>query len=330
MANATAKEQHVDVDGRELRLRNLDKLMYARPRFTKGDVVDYYSDLAPVLVPHLRGRPLTLKRWPDGIDGHFFYEKQCPQHRPDWVHTLDIPSERSGVIHYCTVDDAATLVWLANLATLELHPLLQRAPAFDRPTALVFDLDPGPPAGVLDAGRVAIVLRELLDAQGYTPLVKTSGGKGIHVLAPLDGTQTFDDTKAFAHAAAQALERVDGEHVVSSMRKELRHGKVLVDWSQNDEHKSTVAPYSLRARPGPTVSTPIEWEELLHALEHDDATSLTFRPSQVLERVNSLGDLHAALLDGTSTSGAPSPAAPPLADGPHRRIAAQPHTSGRT
>jgi bifunctional non-homologous end joining protein LigD len=291
-------EQHVTVGGHDVRVRNHDKVMYPRSGFTKGDVVDYYRRLAPMLVPHLRRRPITLKRWPDGIEAQFFYEKQCPRHRPDWVATVDIPSERSGVIHYCTVDDAATLVWLANLATLELHPLLQRAPRMDRPTALVFDLDPGPPAGLLDAARVALLLRDVLVDQGYRPLVKTSGGKGIHVLAPPKRGQSFDDTKSFAHALADALERHDDAHVVSSMRKELRRGKVLVDWSQNDEHKSTVAPYSLRAREGangPTVSTPIEWAELEAAVDAADADRLVFTAADVLERVDEHGDLLAAL-----------------------------------
>ena len=291
-------EQHVTIGGHDVRLRNLDKVMYPRSGFTKGDVVDYYRRLAPTLVPHLRRRPITLKRWPDGIDAQFFYEKQCPRHRPDWVATVDIPSERSGVIHYCTVDDAATLVWLANLATLELHPLLQRAPRMDRPTALVFDLDPGPPAGLLDAARVALLLRDVLVDQGYTALVKTSGGKGIHVVAPVKRGQSFDDTKSFAHALADALERHDDANVVSSMRKELRRGKVLVDWSQNDEHKSTVAPYSLRAREGPngpTVSTPIEWAELEAAVDAGDADRLVFTAADVLARVAEHGDLHAAL-----------------------------------
>jgi bifunctional non-homologous end joining protein LigD len=302
-AKTRERERHVEIDGRELRLRNLDKVMYPHCGFTKGDVVEYYDALAPVLVPHLRGRPITLKRWPDGIDAGFFYEKQCPRHRPDWVQTRDMPSERSGVIHYCTVDDRATLAWLANLATLELHPLLMRAPHLDRPTALVFDLDPGPPAGVLDAGRVALVLRDLLDDQDYEPLVKTSGGKGIHVLAPLPRPTTFQETKGFAHAVAQALERARDD-VVSSMRKELRRGKVLVDWSQNDEHKSTVAPYSLRAREtnaGPSVSTPIRWTELEAAIDDGDADALTFTPADVLARVEADGDLHAALT-GTSTA----------------------------
>jgi bifunctional non-homologous end joining protein LigD len=300
VARAAVKDQYVEIEGREVRLRNLDKVMYPASRFRKGDVVDYYRDLAPVLVPHLVRRPITLKRWPDGIADQFFYEKQCPRHRPDWVSTLDIPSERSGVIHYCTVDDAATLVWLANLATLELHPLLMRAPALDRPTALVFDLDPGSPAGIVDAGRVALLLRDVLTDQGYEPLVKTSGGKGIHVLAPVGDALTFDDTKTFARAVAQALEQHEGTNVVSSMRKELRRGKVLVDWSQNDEHKSTVASYSLRAREAegePSVSTPIEWAELEAAVDANDERSLIFTPDDVRARLDGRGDLHRALTE---------------------------------
>jgi bifunctional non-homologous end joining protein LigD len=302
MARATVNEKHVDIDGREVRVRNLDKVMYPKSAYTKGDVVDYYDAVAGVLVPHLRRRPITLKRWPDGIDGQFFYEKQCPRHRPGWVATVDVPSERSGVIHYCTVDDRATLVWLANLATLELHPLLQRAPSLNAPTALVFDLDPGPPAGVIDAGRVALLLRAVLEDQGYVPLVKTSGGKGIHVVSPLDGSVSFDDTKSFARAVAQALEQHESANVVSSMRKELRHGKVLVDWSQNDEHKSTVAPYSLRAREtsdGPTVSTPIEWAELETAIDANDHERLTFTARDVRGRLETMGDIHQALTEGS-------------------------------
>lgn len=284
----------VEVDRRLLRLTNLDKVLYPTERFTKGQVIDYYAHIAPALLTHLARRPLTLKRFPDGVSDDFFYEKQCPRHRPSWVPIIEVPSERSGTIRYCTVDDLPTLMWLANLATLELHPLLSRAPALDQPTAIVFDLDPGPPASILEAAKVALVLRRRLEPMGMEPLVKTSGGKGLHVMVPLRGEASFDTTKDFARAMAQELELDRPDEVVSSMRKELRRGKVLVDWSQNDRHKTTVAAYSLRAGSRPTVSTPITWDELQASLDSGDPRRFVFGPRDVLRRLERVGDLHAA------------------------------------
>lgn len=284
----------IEVDRRLLRLTNLDKVLYPTQRFTKGQVIDYYAHVAPALLAHLARRPLTLKRYPDGVSDEFFYEKQCPRHRPAWVPVIEVPSERSGLIRYCAVDDLSTLMWLANLATLELHPLLWRAPELDRPTAIVFDLDPGPPASVLEAGKVALLLRRRLESTGMQPLVKTSGGKGLHVVLPLPGEASFDTTKDFARLVARELEAEHPEQVVSSMRKELRRGKVFVDWSQNDRHKTTVAAYSLRAGTEPTVSTPITWEEFQAALDSGDPRRFLYGPRDVVRRLERFGDLHAA------------------------------------
>jgi bifunctional non-homologous end joining protein LigD len=266
--------------------------------FTKGQVIDYYARIAEVLVPHLRGRPLTLKRYPNGVAESFFYEKRCPGHRPDWVATAPIWSGRNeGEIDYCLCNERATLIWIAQLASLELHPSLSLAEEIERPTVLAFDLDPGAPADILDCCRVGLRLRELFDGVGLESFPKTSGSKGLQVYVPLNSDVTYERTKPFAHAVAQALERNDPERVVSRMAKELRRGKVLVDWSQNDEHKTTVAVYSLRARERPTVSTPVGWDEVEGALEDEDPGALTFEAPQVLERVAERGDLFAPVLE---------------------------------
>lgn len=283
----------VEVDGRELRLTNLDKVLYPEAGLTKAAVVDYYAKIAPVLLPHVAGRPMTMKRYPDGVDGESFYEKNCPSHRPEWVLTARVPSGRSasGHIDFCVVDDIPTLVWVANLASLELHPYLHVAPQLEQPTMVVFDLDPGPPAGLLEAARVALEVRELLDELDLASLVKTSGGKGIQVYLPLNSPVTYDETGAFARALAQLLERRSPDRVVANMRKDLRVGKVLVDWSQNNAHKTTVGVYSLRARPRPTVSTPVRWEEVEEAVAAGDAARLAFEHDAVIERVEASGDL---------------------------------------
>lgn len=292
----------VHVDGRRLELSNLGKLLVPGTNFTKGALIAYYADVAPVLLPHLQGRPITLKRFPDGIDGTAFYEKRCPGHRPPWLPTVAVRSERSGTIDYCSVRDAATLVWLANLGTIELHPSLARSPRLDQPTTVVFDLDPGPPAGVLEAATVAFSVRDALVATGLSPHVKVSGSKGVHVAARIDDTD-FAATKAFARAVATTLESREPDRVVSSMRKDRRGGKVLIDWSQNDASKTTVAAYSLRARAGPTVSAPVTWAELEAAVAAEAPDRLRFGPDDVRRRIEQLGDLHAALLAAPGKGG---------------------------
>jgi bifunctional non-homologous end joining protein LigD len=266
--------------------------MYPAVGFTKGQVIDYYTRIAPVLLPHLRDRPLTLKRYPNGVEGGHFYEKQCPSHRPSWVRSEAIAME-SKSIDFCICDDLATMVWLANLADLELHPSLSLADDIDRPTAMAFDLDPGEPAGLAECSEVALLLRDTLRELGLTSFAKTSGSKGIQVYVPLnaDGVDYDHGTKVLSHALARHLEAQHPNLIVSQQRKELRRGKVLIDWSQNDEHKTTVCVYSLRARERPTVSTPVAWEEL----EEPDA--LVFEVDDVLERVEQHGDLFAPVVE---------------------------------
>jgi bifunctional non-homologous end joining protein LigD len=291
------REVAVEIEGRRLRLVNLDKVFYPATGFTKGQVIDYYRRVAPALLPHLQGRPLTLKRYPDGVTGPFFYEKRCPAHRPEWVRTEPVWSETAGeTIDFCVVDDLATLVWAANLADLELHTALHRFPDVEHPTALVFDLDPGLPADAVQCCEVALVLRALFDRLGLAAFPKTSGSKGLQVYVPLDGAAGYDATKAFARAVAEGLEGERPDLVVSSMKRALRAGKVLVDWSQNDAHKTTVCVYSLRARDRPTVSTPLRWQEVEEALRRRDAGLVAFDAAAALERVARHGDLFAPLL----------------------------------
>jgi bifunctional non-homologous end joining protein LigD len=287
----------VTVEGRELELSNLDKVLYPRAGFTKGELIDWYARIGEVLLPHLRGRPLTLKRYPEGVEGKHFYEKRCPSHRPEWVTTAKVWSDRhKGEIDYCVVEDLATLVWLANLADIELHTSLSRAEAIERPTALVFDLDPGAPADILDCAQVAIWLRGLFEQLGLNCHPKTSGSKGMQLYVPLNGEVTYEQAKPFARAVAETLERKFPDRVVSQMSKAKRPGRVLIDWSQNDRHKTTVCVYSLRAKERPTVSTPLEWEEAEAALVAGDAEALAFDHAAVLERVEAKGDLFAPLL----------------------------------
>ncbi len=279
----------IQVDGRRLSLTNLDKVIYPEAGFTKAQVIDYYARIAPFMLPHLDGRALTLVRCPDGVDGERFFEKRCPPHHPDWVPEV-------GELNSCEARDLPSLVWLANLAALELHTLQARAAEADRPTAIVFDLDPGPPAGVLDCCRVAIELREILDELGLAAVVKTSGSKGLHLSVPLHTDTTAEHTKAVAHTIGRVMAKRDPRRVVTEMRKDLRPGRVFVDWSQNDQHKTTVAPYSLRIRPRPTVSTPVSWDEIEETLDSRDPDRLTFETGDVLERVQRHGDLYEANL----------------------------------
>jgi bifunctional non-homologous end joining protein LigD len=280
----------VEVEGRRLSLSNLDKVLYPKAGFTKGEVIDYYTRIAPVLLPHLRERPLTLKRYPNCVEGQHFYEKNCPSHRPEWVRT-----ERVDKIAYCICADLPTLVWLANLADLELHPSLSLYDPILRPTVMAFDLDPGPGTGLRECCEVALLLREALSALGLDSYPKTSGSKGIQVYVPLnvEDVDYRGGTKAISNALARHLEAQHPKLIVASQRKDLRAGKVLIDWSQNDEHKTTVCVYSLRARERPTVSTPLAWEEL----ERGDPGGLVFEAGDVLERVQQHGDLFAPVAE---------------------------------
>jgi bifunctional non-homologous end joining protein LigD len=303
-----AKSQQVEVDGRELKLTNLDKILYPKANFSKGEVVDYYAKVAPAMVPHLRGRALTLRRFPEGVDDTdaAFFEKRCPKHRPEWVKTAAVEAgPHAGVIDFCVCEDLPTLVWMAQLASIELHPSLSLAEHPDRPAVLAFDLDPGPPANVVDCCRVALRVRELFDHFGVQCFPKTSGSKGLQVYAPLNNPDvTYEaegadgqGTKPLARAIAQLLEKQTPDLVVSKMKKAERKGKVFVDWSQNHRRKTTIAVYSLRARERPTVSTPVTWEEVERAVKKDDPDSLVFEAPDVLKRIEKQGDLFAPVLE---------------------------------
>src|SRR5579859_781630 len=282
----------IEIQSRRLEVSNLDKVLYPADGFTKGQLIDYYVRIAPVLLPHLRGRPLTMKRYPNGVDGMFFYEKNCPTHRPEWVQTAPIWSEGNNRwMDYCLVQDVATLVWAANLADIELHTSLSLVKDMPRPTMMVFDLDPGPPATIVQCCQVALWLKEFFDRFGLVCLPKTSGSKGLQIYVPLNTKVTYDETKPFAHELARKLERQHPEQVVSDMKKSLRTNKVFVDWSQNDVHKTTICVYSLRAKEHPTVSTPVSWEEVARCLKKEDPELLVFTADQVLKRVEKSGDL---------------------------------------
>jgi bifunctional non-homologous end joining protein LigD len=290
----------VEVEGRQLKLTNLDKVMYPAVGFTKGQVIDYYTRVFPYVFPHLADRPLTLKRYPNGVEGGFFYEKQCPRHRPDWVKTIPVFSRHNNAdINFCVVDGLATLVWLAQLADLELHTSMAYAVAPENPKQMVFDLDPGPGTDIVDCARVGCWLREVFEHFGLQSFPKTSGSKGLQLYVPLNQPDIgyVPGTKTFARAVAQLLEKQHPDTVVSDMKKELRQGKVLIDWSQNDEHKTTVCVYSLRAKERPTVSTPVTWDEVEDALAAKDAGLLTFDSAAVLERVERHGDLFGPVVE---------------------------------
>ncbi len=287
----------VDVQGRRLSLTNLDKVLYPASGFTKGQVIDYYVRIAPVLVPHLAGRPLTMKRYPGGVNEEFFFEKNAPKHHPDWVKTAPIWSDANHrTINYLLANDLPTLVWIANLASIELHPSLSLGSKIETPTMIVFDLDPGPPANIIECAKVGLWVREICEHFGLQSFAKTSGSKGLQIYVPLNTPTTYDETKPFAHAIARLLEDEHRDLVVSDMKKSLRTNKVFVDWSQNDEHKTTIAIYSMRAREHPTVSTPVTWDEVAQALKKKDAQKLVFEAKDVLARVEKMGDLFEPVL----------------------------------
>lgn len=263
--------------------------------WTKGEAIDYYARVAETLLPHLRGRPLTLVRFPNGVDAQRFYEKRAPKGAPDWVKTARVGFDRAGEIDFVVCDERATLVWLAQLAALELHPSLSLARSMEMPTAMVFDLDPGQPATIRECCAVGLLVRDLFESIGLESFAKTSGSKGLQVYVPLNRRATYETTKPFAQAVAQALERARPELVVSRMTKNLRVGKVLVDWSQNTRSKTTVAVYSLRARERPTVSTPVTWEEVGAGAAGE--SELRFEAADVLTRIERQGDLFAPVLE---------------------------------
>ena len=287
----------LNVSGLQVPVSNLDKIFYPTAGFTKAQVIDYYIRISPVLLPHLKDRPLTLKRYPDGVEGGFFYEKRCPPYRPEWVKPRRYGATAMKTeIHYCLANNLPSIVWAANLGDLELHTFLAKANAVDRPTMMVFDLDPGAPADIVSCAQVGFWLKEKLDALKLQSFPKTSGSKGLQIYVPLNTPVTYDQTKALSHQLAEQLEREHPELVLSKMARKLRKGKVFVDWSQNDRHKTTVCAYSLRAKEQPTVSTPVEWDEVKSALKKKDAERLNFLSDEVLKRVEKIGDLFEPLL----------------------------------
>jgi bifunctional non-homologous end joining protein LigD len=287
----------VEVENRKLKLTNLDKILYPAAGFTKGQVVDYYVRIAPVLVPHLAGRPLTMKRYPEGVDHEYFFEKNAPMHRPDWVKTAPVWSEGNHrTMQYLLANDLPTLVWIANLASIELHPSLSLGSDIETPTMIVFDLDPGSPANIVQCAQVGLWVRAIFDHFGLQSFPKTSGSKGMQIYIPLNTKVSYEETKPFAHAIARLLEQEHPDLVVSDMKKAVRTNKVLVDWSQNDQHKTTISVYSLRAREHPTVSTPVTWEEVEQALKKKDAQRLVFEAKDVLARVEKMGDVFESVL----------------------------------
>jgi bifunctional non-homologous end joining protein LigD len=295
-----AASHKVEVDGRELSLTNLDKVLYPEAGFTKGEMVDYYAKVAPAMIPHLAGRAVTLRRFPEGVEDldAAFFEKRCPKHRPKWVKTARVEAgPRVGKIDFCVCDSLPTLVWMAQLAAIELHPSLSLSRAPKRPTVLAFDLDPGPPADIVDCCRVGLRLREMFAHFGVESFPKTSGSKGLQIYVPLNGRASYETTKPFAKAIAQLLEKQTPGEVVSKMKKVEREGKVFVDWSQNHQRKTTIAVYSLRARERPTVSTPLAWEEVERVAGSGEGSSLVFEAGDVLERVERHGDLFAPVLE---------------------------------
>jgi len=290
--------RQVEVEGKELRLTNLDKVLYPETGFTKGEMVDYYARVAPAIVPHLSGRAVTLRRFPEGVDDldAAFFEKRCPKHRPKWVKTTRVTVEK-GKIDFCVCDSLPTLIWMAQLAAIELHPSLSLSRAPKRPTVLAFDLDPGPPADVVDCCRVALRLRDLLAQVELECFAKTSGSKGMQLYVPLNTKVSYEETRPFAQAIAQLIAKQTPDEVLAKMGKKTdRSGKVLIDWYQNNERKTTICVYSLRAREHPTVSTPATWEEVEATAESGDASALVFETGDVLERLEEHGDLFAPVL----------------------------------
>jgi bifunctional non-homologous end joining protein LigD len=284
----------VTVDGRELKLTNLDKVLYPSG-FTKGEVIDYHARIAPAMVPHVAGRCITFRRFPDGTAAPGFFEKRCPKHRPEWVPVAAGPGDRRGGVDYCRIEEPAALVWAGNLSAVELHAPMARADEQETPRAVVFDLDPGPRTDIADCCRIALAVRDILAAVGLDGWCKTSGSKGLQLYVPLNTKgPTHEAAADFALAVGQLLERQEPKQVTTTMAKAVRPGKIFVDWSQNAHHKTTIAPYSLRARPEPTVSAPVSWAEVETCA--GGGVELRFEAAAVLARVEAHGDLFAPVL----------------------------------
>lgn len=297
MPSDNQRKTTIEVAGRKLKVSNLDKVFYPATGFTKGQMLDYYIRIAPLLLPHLTNRPLTMKRYPHGAQGKFFYQKECPAHRPGWIKTIPVWSgSNNRYINFCNAVDLPTIVWAANLAALELHTSLSVAPTTNQPSLLVFDLDPGPPATIYDCAQIGLLLKDYFDKHQLQSFPKTSGSKGLQVYVPLNTQVSYDSTKNFARMLATRLQEKYPDKVVANMKKLLRTGKVFIDWSQNDEHKTTVCVYSLRAKDRPTVSTPVTWQEVASVVEQQNPDLLTFEAAQVLERASQLGDLFSPVL----------------------------------
>jgi bifunctional non-homologous end joining protein LigD len=285
------EEQTVEIEGRTLLVRNMSKVLYPEAGFTKGEVIDYYARVAPTMLLHCGDRGVTLRRYPNGVDGPSFFEKRCASHRPDWVPAVIGPGDRDGHIYYCMLDSVPALVWAANMAALEIHAPMARGDDIDTPTMVVFDLDPGPPAAMTECAEVGLMLRDVLDGIGLECFPKTSGSKGLQIYVPVNTPGiTHEHASSFALAVGQAIEKQHADLVLTVMKKDLRKGKVFIDWSQNSHHKTTICAYSLRARPHPTVSTPVTWDEVSDAA---DGAALSFESSDVLDRIEEHGDLWA-------------------------------------
>ena len=284
----------VQIDGREIGLSNLDKVLYPETGTTKAEVIEYYARIAPVMLPHLEGRCLTLKRFPNGVTSDGFYEKRCPKHRPEWIDVALGPGDRNGQIGYCRFDEPAALVWAANMAALELHVPMARAEDLETPKAVVFDFDPGAPAAMRECCQVALSVRDVLAAVGLQGWPKTSGSKGLQLYVPLNTPCAHEEAADFALAVGQLLEQRERDRVTTTMAKAVRPGKIFVDWSQNARHKTTIGVYSMRARPAPTCSTPVSWDEVEECA--DGGPELRFTWRDVLQRIDDIGDLFEGVL----------------------------------
>jgi bifunctional non-homologous end joining protein LigD len=322
-------KKQIHIEGRELTISNAAKVYFPESGFTKGKVIAFYTDIADLILPHLHARPLTLKRFPEGVTGEHFYEKNAPVHTPPWVKRFAVPrSERGGEINYILCNDRATLIWATNLGDIEKHVLLARAPNLDRPTSIVFDLDPGEPAGILDCAEIALRMKEVFDALKLECFVKVSGSKGLHLTVPLNTKVSYEMTQPFARAIAELAVQQMPDRVVSEMAKTIRRGKVLIDWSQNSDFKTTVCVYAMRAKREPFISMPVTWEELRKAVKRGDEKGLFFTPGAALKRCKRLGDLFAPVLKLKQKL--PSAFTKALAAGPPQKLSSWPRDHGKT